>query len=162
MQTGSHGKQLAEGDFGFSRIIEREGFGQIFFRENFLIESIGEEIAFLMQHDAAGNARERLANRGHGGDGFAIAAAIIFLINQPAMAHYEQPAVLAGARGVFKRPIKLLSVHTRDLKDLGGILKRAPAALAVRRGKIIIAGGADERREKNDQAGDRQTQVHSG
>src|SRR5579883_2929700 len=97
MQSGRHGQQLAKSDVGLLWIIKWEGFREVLFSENLGIETFGEKVMLLVEHDAAGDAGQRLAARRHRWDRFAIAASVIFLIDQPAVPRDEQSPMLARA-----------------------------------------------------------------
>ena len=87
--AGRHAEKLAEGDFSFPWIIEREGFGEIFFGKYFCIQAVGDFAAKFLEHDTAGNAGVSLASGSHVRVGIAMGAAEIFLEDEIPVAHDE-------------------------------------------------------------------------
>ena len=123
----------------FDRVAERERFGQIFFGEDFGFQAVRNLVVFLLQHDAAGNAGERLADGCHIGMRFAVPFAEIFFVNQVSVPHHQQAAVLAGFLLEFESLIQTGKVHARYFANLRRAAERAPAARTVRRREVVVA-----------------------
>ena len=135
MHARGHGQQVAEFDVRLARVVQREGFGQVFLGEDLGFEPFGNLVVLLLEHDAAGDAGVRLADRGHRRQRFAIALAVIFLVDQIAVARHQQPAVLAAAGGIVEGPVELLQIHAR--RSCGS----AAASFSVRQPPAVSGGG---------------------
>jgi len=118
VQSGSHAQELPQLDLCFPRVIQRQRLGKIFLVEDFLIEPARDTVMELLEHDAARHARVSLADRGHGGNRLAIAAAVVLLIDEPAVTGDQQATVLAAPRSVLERLIELGDVHAGRLAHL--------------------------------------------
>ena len=109
--AGRHREQLPQCDFRLAWIVERKYLGrQVFRREDLLIETVRDEVGFLLQHDADRDAGESIPTGSQFGLSLTISAAEISFIDKPSVAHDQQPAVLAGLLDVLKRVIELLSI----------------------------------------------------
>ena len=138
--TARHRQHLTEGDLGLARIVEREDVGRhVLRRENFLIESVGDETGLLLEHDADRYAGKRLAAGGQFRKRFAVAAAEVALVDQVAVAHNQQSAVLAGLLDVFEGLVEFRGVDAGFVADFGGIGKGAPAALGIGSRIVVFA-----------------------
>jgi hypothetical protein len=73
-----------------------------------------------MHQDAYGNTGERLAARHGVRRCLTVGAAEISFVHEPAMAHNQKAAILAGPLDVLENRIELLNVQTRFLLDFIG------------------------------------------
>ena len=134
--TGAHAKEMSQFDIGLSRIIQRESLGQELFSKDFGVEAVWDFVVKLPQHHAAGDAGESFSSRGHVGVAVARGAAKVFLVDEIALAHHEQSAVLSASLTHFKRRFQAGQIHPGFLANLSRILQSAPTTLTVRRRKI--------------------------
>jgi hypothetical protein len=119
---GRHTKQLAQCDLGLARIVERERLWQIFFGEHFRVEAIGNLVARLLEHDAAGDARISLARGRHVGIRVPMRAAKILFEHQIPMSHDQQSAILTATLREIKCLLSL-RIHAGQFPDLRGLFQ---------------------------------------
>jgi len=148
--AGGHAEKLAQRDVGAARVVERKRLGQILLGEDFGVQPVGDRVPVLGQHDAAGDAGERLAAGGHVGIGVAERPSGIFLVDQVPAPHDDQPRVLGAPLGLLPRLVELGEIHPRDVADRARLLQRPPAPRAVGRGIVVLGQGRaeDQRREQ--------------
>ena len=66
-------------------------------------------------------------------------ASKIFLEYEIAMPHNQQTAILCGTLGEIECLLQARELHTRELMNFRSLLQRTPAALTIRRRKVIAS-----------------------
>ena len=139
--AGRDRQQLSQLDVLLARVGQRKRLRRkVVRREDLLVQAVGKQLRPLGQQNADGDAREALAARGEIRRRVAMAQAEVVLVDQPAVAHHQQAAVLRAPLDELERLVELLPVHAGDAANLLRILQRAPAACGIGRRKVRAPG----------------------